>query len=102
MLLMKTARTRAASLVLLGTMLAALVSGCATTAPVARSAAGDTSKVAMPRLFHEAIDISGRLALRYDTNGSPQALDGKFTWAQTGELTHITLLTPFGQTPKFH
>lgn len=95
---LKTARARAGRLVLLGAMLAILVSGCAFTSPQVRSQADAADKAATPRPFHEAIDFSGRLALRYDLNGSPQSLDGKFTWAQVAGQTHITLLTPFGQT----
>ena len=92
----KTARVRAGRLTLLCALLAALVSGCATIS--SQPPTSDAITVAPPRLFYEKIDISGRLGLRYDLNGNPQSLDGKFTWTQTTGLTHITLLTPFGQT----
>lgn len=52
----------------------------------------------LARSYQQAIDLTGRLSLRYEQNGAPQALDGKFTWSQTAAGEHISLQTPFGQT----
>jgi outer membrane lipoprotein LolB len=92
------ARARAGSLCLIG----ALLAGCATLAPTTDpSIPAATAQAPLPvpvRAYHDSIDIAGRMSLRYEQNGSPQSLDGKFVWAQSGNRTRITLLTPFGQT----
>ena len=67
------------------------LSGAPGTAPVENAQT-------LSRTYRDAIDINGRLAVRYQLNGSDQALDGKFTWAQESGRTLITLLSPFGQT----
>src|SRR6476469_8718034 len=79
--------------------LAGLLAGCAALAPI-RPPAGTAAphEQAATRAYHPAIDIAGRLSLRYERNGAEQAIDGKFTWHQTHDATHITLATPFGQT----
>lgn len=80
-----------------------LLSGCAAL-PLPRPAApaGATTPSAVQaepaRVYHRAIEITGRLSLRYDRNGAEQAIDGKFSWNQALDMTRITLLTPFGQT----
>ena len=81
-------------------LLCLLVSGCASLGPQRGAPAAIPADAAPTagRLYHQNIDLSGRLALRYEQKGAPQALDGKFTWAQQGDTTQITLLTPFGQT----
>ena len=76
-----------------------LAAGCASLPPTARAPGPTPETTATPlRSYHDAIEIGGRLSLRYEQNGSPQALDGKFAWNQDGGVTRITLATPFGQT----
>ena len=75
-----------------------ILGGCASL-PAPSSSSSSAPSAAVPaRTYHEAIELAGRLSLRYEQNGAPQALDGKFTWSQTAAGQHITLLTPFGQT----
>ena len=50
------------------------------------------------RTYQSAISVGGRLSVRYQQNGSPQSLQGKFRWQQQGEQTDITLYSPLGQT----
>lgn len=73
-----------------------LLSGCAVT-PSA-SAIPPTAQSAPVRSYHDSIDISGRLSVRYQQNGRDAALHGSFTWAQTPGQTILTLLSPLGQT----
>lgn len=78
------------------------MTGCAGLTPTSTSATpvlppvGTTGAAARP--YRNAIDIGGRLSVRYQLNGSDQMLDGKFTWAQDNGRILITLLSPFGQT----
>ena len=67
-----------------------LAGGCSTTAPATRNA--------LPRTYHEAISMAGRLSVQYQQNGKPQSMQGKFSWTQSGEMTSIALLSPLGQT----
>lgn len=67
-----------------------LAGGCSTLAPA------PTSQLA--RSYHEAITLTGRLSVQYQQNGRPQAMQGKFSWMQNSETTHIALLSPLGQT----
>lgn len=50
------------------------------------------------RQYQQTIDIGGRLSVRYQQNGQPQSLQGKFLWQQQGDQTDITLYSPLGQT----
>ena len=50
------------------------------------------------RNYQSAISVGGRLSVRYQQNGKPQSLQGKFRWQQQGEQTDITLYSPLGQT----
>lgn len=45
-----------------------------------------------------AIDLAGRLSVRYLKNGRDEALHGSFTWLQRPDTTVINLLSPLGQT----
>lgn len=67
-----------------------LAGGCSTTAPSPPSQ--------LPRSYHEAINLSGRLSVQYQQNGKAQSVQGKFSWAQTSATTRIALLSPLGQT----
>ena len=50
------------------------------------------------RNYQRSISLGGRLSVRYQQNGKPQSLQGKFRWQQQGEQTDITLYSPLGQT----
>lgn len=73
-----------------------LLSGCAVT-PTA-NAIQQAPQSAPMRNYHDSIDISGRLSVRYQQNGRDAALHGSFTWTQTPGQTTLTLLSPLGQT----
>lgn len=69
-----------------------LLASCASLAPpVAPSASA-------PRVFQQAIELGGRLSVRYQTGDKEEVLHGNFTWAQTASDTTVTLLSPLGQT----
>ncbi len=74
-----------------------LLSGCAVTPAANSIAQGATQSVPM-RSYHDSIDISGRLSVRYQQNGRDAALHGSFTWVQTPGQAILTLLSPLGQT----
>ncbi len=67
-----------------------LAGGCSTPPPSPPSG--------LVRSYHEAINLSGRLSVQYQQNGKPQSMQGKFSWMQNSETTHIALLSPLGQT----
>jgi outer membrane lipoprotein LolB len=75
----------------------ALLASCASTVPNEQS---DTSEQVFlaSRTYHEAIDMSGRLSIRYQANGSEQALHGSFNWSQRPGRILVSLLSPLGQT----
>ena len=93
---LKIAPLRAGRAVLAACLPALAVSGCASLSFAPPPAA--TTTTAPARTYHETIELTGRLSLRYEQNGAPEALDGKFNWSQTATGEHITLQTPFGQT----
>ncbi|MDP5007819.1 MAG: outer membrane lipoprotein LolB, partial [Glaciimonas sp.] len=86
------------SLAIAALFLALFSAGCSTLPTPLEHASGVASTAIAPRPYYQAIDISGRLSVRYEQNGKEQAMHGSFTWAQTGELTVVTLLSPLGQT----
>jgi outer membrane lipoprotein LolB len=73
----------------------AWMAGCATP-PVAEPQTAAPTQ--MQRQYHEAIEIGGRLTVRYQQNGADQAVHGSFTWNQARERATINLLSPLGQT----
>lgn len=80
----------------LAAMLAtAALSGCST---LQQSSATASAASSAARQYHQAIDVSGRLSIRYQQDGKEQAVHGSFTWAQGKQETVITLLSPLGQT----
>lgn len=84
---------------LFGLCITFLMTGCASLAPPAVPAIPRFGgNELMARTYLDAIDIGGRLSVRYQRNGTDEALDGKFTWDQRDGRTLITLLSPFGQT----
>lgn len=74
--------------------LALLLGACAT---VPDGVPADQTSAAT-RPYHQAIDIGGRLSVRYHANGNDESLHGSFSWEQTRDLTVVTLLSPLGQT----
>lgn len=50
------------------------------------------------RQYQTAMTVGGRLSVRYQQNGQPQSLQGKFLWEQQSDHTDITLYSPLGQT----
>lgn len=72
------------------------ISGCATLTTPSPPTAAATNGVIRP--YHQAIDLSGRLSVRYQQDGKEQAIHGSFTWSQTSQHTVVTLLSPLGQT----
>jgi outer membrane lipoprotein LolB len=73
---------------------AALLASCASTVPGEQR----EQMAAATRVYHETLDMSGRLSIRYQANGSEQALHGSFNWSQRPERILVSLLSPLGQT----
>ena len=91
--------TKLTTFSLIGVAFTALtISGCATVTKPAVPATVTANNNNAARQYHEAIDFSGRLSVRYQQDGKEQALHGSFTWAQTSQHTLVTLLSPLGQT----
>ncbi len=81
--------TRLAALSLL---LSLLLAGCAISPPT------PTATVTAKRNYHDAIELEGRLSVRYQKDGQEESSHGNFNWSQTPEHTIITLRSPLGQT----
>jgi outer membrane lipoprotein LolB len=75
---------------LLACVLAAGLSGCASTSAPRSSAA------VAP--YRQALDLSGRIAINYSKDGKNESLSGKFTWRQSAARTDVDLISPTGQT----
>ena len=71
-----------------------LLGGCAAWQP----ASLPPSVAQAARSFHPSLAATGRLSVRYEDRSGPQALHGSFQWNQVPDETHITLLSPLGQT----
>ena len=67
-----------------------LLAGCGTLAPVPGAENA--------RRFHDDISVGGRLAVRYQQDGKPESVQGKFQWQQMATRTDIELASPLGQT----
>jgi outer membrane lipoprotein LolB len=69
---------------------ALLLAGCATTsvprAPFSAAAPGG------------ALELHGRLSVKYTQNGEPKSMSGKFDWKQTPQRTDVALSSPIGST----
>lgn len=50
------------------------------------------------RNYQHAIDLGGRLSVRYEMRHGEEAVHGSFQWQQTPAQTSVTLLSPLGQT----
>lgn len=72
-----------------------LLASCASIPPGERASEQASSA---SRLYQESVDITGRLSIRYEANGSEQALHGSFVWSQRPQRILISLLSPLGQT----
>ena len=80
-------------------LIVASQSGCASLAPAPAPADQVSSNsAAVTRQRIGAIDIGGRLSVRYQKDGHEEAVHGSFTWSQRLGHTLITLLSPLGQT----
>lgn len=73
--------------------LALALAGCASIAPPI-----DSLQPVPVRTYRDAIELGGRLSVRYQQDGREQALHGSFTWAQTAHHATVTMLSPLGQT----
>lgn len=71
-----------------------LVAGCAGIA-TAPQAPADASLI---RTYQQAIDVTGRMSVRYQQYGRDEALHGSFEWQQRPGKTQLTLSSPLGQT----
>ncbi len=72
------------------------LAGCAVTQPV--MAPSSEAAPVSQRTPVAAIDLAGRLSVRYQKNGHDEALHGSYTWVQRPDATLIDLLSPLGQT----
>jgi outer membrane lipoprotein LolB len=72
-----------------------LMTACAELTPTAAHAPAETPHTA--RRYHQTVELEGRLSVQYQQNGQDQALHGSFTWKQTAQQTHVTLMSPLGQ-----
>ena len=48
--------------------------------------------------FHPAIELGGRLSVRYQQNGRDESVQGGFRWSQDGQRIDVALLSPLNQT----
>ncbi|WP_034295577.1 lipoprotein insertase outer membrane protein LolB [Herbaspirillum sp. RV1423] len=71
-----------------------LAAGCASIAPQENTG----NAPAAERRYSDAIDLGGRLSVRYQRDDRDEALHGSFTWNQTERRVTVTLLSPLGQT----
>lgn len=69
------------------------LAGCAGMMPVPAAPAADRTA----RPYFQTLDLDGRLSVHYQRNGKDEAVHGSFSWAQSPERTHVTLLSPLGQ-----
>ena len=74
-----------------GVLWCALLAGCANMAPLPTTSARTSEPTA-------TIDLGGRLSVRYQRNGSEEAIHGSFSWSQSANRTLVTLMSPLGQT----
>lgn len=82
-------------LIAITAMLPVLLAACANLVP---STAPSIPAAAVSQRLHRAIDLSGRLSVRYQAGDKEEALHGSFNWSQNGPDTTVTLLSPLGQT----
>lgn len=73
----------------------ALLAGCASTIPDERI--NEQTQYAT-RAYQEAVNMTGRLSIRYQADGSEQSMHGSFNWMQRPDRTLVSLLSPLGNT----
>lgn len=76
--------------------LALMLTGCASVATP--PAAPELPQAIPVRAYRDAIELDGRLSVRYQHDGRDEALHASFTWAQTARQATVTILSPLGQT----
>ena len=74
-----------------------LLAGCASLSPP-QAETPQAEQAMRSRSFQDAIDLTGRLSLHYQSAYKDEALHGSFTWAQQPAQTTVTLMSPLGQT----
>lgn len=67
---------------------AAVLSGCATTAVPHTPLAP----------YRDTVDVAGTLSVNYQKDGKPESITGKFDWQQTPSRVDVSLASPLGQT----
>jgi len=92
--IVRSGQWRAAGILMLPLL---LLAGCAGMRAPGASTGTPPQHAAPARTFHDAIDLGGRLSIRYQQNGKDESLHGSFMWTQTPEHTLLTLLSPLGQ-----
>ena len=73
-----------------------LLSACNTFTPTPQQPIDETTLA--PRIYHDNIQIAGRISAQYQQKNEPQSLHISFTCTQTAQQTVIDLISPFGQT----
>jgi outer membrane lipoprotein LolB len=73
---------------------AALLSACSTV----QTPSSSVMQATEARHYQQDVQLSGRIHVLYQKNAKEQSLPGGFEWKQSKDLTHITLLSQFGQT----
>lgn len=74
------------------------LAGCAGMTAMPSSPAPASLQSGPVRPYHQAVDISGRMSVRYQINGRDEALHGSFEWRQRPGSSEVLLLSPLGQT----
>ncbi|SFU95655.1 outer membrane lipoprotein LolB [Pseudoduganella namucuonensis] len=72
---------------LLAVLLAALISGCATTPAIPPSAAPVAP-------YSDTLDLAGKLAVTYSKDGKSESMYGRFAWQQSAARTDVTITAP--------
>jgi len=82
---------------LLAVALPLLLAGCASIAPP-KPSSEHAQTAGAGRPFFQAIELGGRLSVRYQGERAEEVLHGSFTWSQTPAHITVNLLSPLGQT----
>ncbi len=75
-----------------------LLLGACASVPGSMQTSPSVTDARTARTYHQAIEMGGRLSVRYQRNGNEESLHGSFAWEQTPGRTTVTLLSPLGQT----
>lgn len=79
-------------------LLALSLAGCASAPTTPTTPIAPSSTTIAAQRYHAAIELDGRLSVRYQRNGQDEAMHGSFAWSQNAVRTQLTLLSPLGQT----